>query len=238
MAQRPGTIEGMDLEEIMAIPSTEWDLTFEDGSYRMTNRESGERAAFTADAFGAHSLQAFADERNANFYWDTSDETFGEWINLADRPLPAPPQTLKIQVYLCSTYSRLRHGPATPVRLVEVPILQAPTIEHALNAAFHHGQNEIHAQNLPSVSCGDVVVIETDEGPQFHRVRSCGFERVQADRPDYLRGMAAADLGSFGKLMGGEELELDLLTRDYAPETSPHANSRHYSEASLTPRAR
>lgn len=142
-------------------------------------------------------------------------------------------EDLEIRVFLCSTFSMLRDGEETPIRIVTVPAIQAPRIENALNAAFHFGQNEIQPQERPSVSCGDVIEIPTDEGPRFYRVRSVGFEElVGAERADEIRGCAAADLGSFGKLLDEPEEgpAIDPMTGDYWAHRVRHANARHFGE--------
>lgn len=135
---------------------------------------------------------------------------------------------MKIQVYLCSSYRMVDHGNATPVRTVDVPDGEATSIGEACHGAFHYGQNEIQAQAAASVSVGDVIVIPTDAGDQHWRVQSVGFKRTAMIRPDFARGCAAADLGSFGKLLDCTAIELDGTTRDYPRHKSRRAASRHY----------
>lgn len=137
------------------------------------------------------------------------------------------------RAHLTSSYSAIHDGPETKVRPIEIPQDEIPmgtSRDAILERAFFYGQNDFQPrEGFCSVSCGDVIEITVTlaSGPSrssFYRVVGCGFETVDADALK-VRGMAASDLGSFGKFLG--EGELDERTGDYRPETSAHAAYRH-----------
>lgn len=136
-----------------------------------------------------------------------------------------------VKVYLCSTF-RLTDGPDTVVREVELdrPVADYTSEERLLSDVFRLGQNDFQPQQKCSVSVGDVIVLDTKLGEarksRYFRIASCGFDRIGGDIPDAIRGQAAQDLGSFGKLLGDGGMDPD--SRDYTAESSRHAAYRHY----------